>query len=160
MNDQKRIYGMNTIRATNKNKESKRVKAWQNFMTCVVNEGVSSGLVHLDENEAGDLDTIKEYAFLLNRNLVQVTTREIPYHELSITAIMHLGEKACDDARKQYIATARGRLERKTGKYIQDIGGFYCRNAYIDMLADMDVTPLGFVKSGPFIPRIPWERIR
>ncbi|MBU2741855.1 MULTISPECIES: hypothetical protein [Acidithiobacillus] len=151
---------MGTIKATSKNKENKRVKAWQNFMTRVVNEGVSSGFIKLDEHEAEDVDTIKEYEFLLNKHLVRVLTREIAYGELSIIAAMCMNEEICDEhnvaalnigRHKQCIATARGWLERKTGQYIQDIGSFQCRDEYVDRLADMNVKPLGFAKSGPFM---------
>lgn len=145
-----------TIRV-HKKFESNREKAWHNVMLHAINEGLTSGRFSLAS--AAPLDTFCEYRFTLTTPQGQfpvlVATREITYDELSVTAAvcltdMPVGTHPVSVSIKEGIANANGWLERKTGKYLQSLGGFSCRRDYLHTLAELKVEPLGYKNYGPF----------
>lgn len=131
-----------------------RRKAWRNLLVTAINAGQSS--YHVPPGRQHPIGGKLFMRPILGLR-TEATFRDAGWDEISINITLFSEEKhsviedpflwmAADVA-----ARAQGWLERRDGRYLQTGGTlFRCRRKLLKPLSELDVSPEGFLDSGPF----------
>jgi hypothetical protein len=136
-----------------------RQRAWRNLMVCAVNAGLEQRLFTLRPGDNRFVDTDRSgvpFDFVLPNGLpARGWVADAGFQELSVHAAVHPKATA---ANSRYAGFAAGDafgttwLERERGAWIQfSDGGFKCRRALLETLAQMKVEPAGYGDRGAII---------
>ena len=129
-----------------------RDRARQNLLVQTVNVALQRGLITLDCRPIQEAT----FEFVLAEQSVRLpviaNVHDAGHDEVVIKAIVcptqsgrrFVGCTIFSEFKKFGAAIVRGWLERRTGKYLQSLGGYHGTRAMTQTLAELTITPNGF----------------